>query len=130
MAFFEWKDKFNVGIDDIDSQHRTFVRYLNDCYHQVSVEKKTEIAPELIERLKAYAAKHFRFEEEMMRSRKYPDLATHKEQHRYFEERVLELETTRSADSGSTSKNALSFLRDWLLEHILDQDRKYVPYIK
>jgi hemerythrin len=129
MAFFEWKDKFSVGIDEIDNQHRTFLGYLNECYHQVSVEKKTEIAPELIDRLKAYAAKHFRFEEDMLRSKKYPDLAAHREQHIYFEDQVFQLETTLSTGSGSTAKKTLSFLRDWFLEHILDLDRKYAVYL-
>jgi len=129
MGFFEWKEKFNVGIEEIDNQHRTFLGYLNECYDQVSAVKKTEIPPELVDRLKAYAAKHFLFEEEAMQSKKYPGLVKHKEQHRYFEVQVKQLESNQAAGSVSTAKEALSFLKDWFLEHILDQDRKYVPYI-
>jgi hemerythrin-like metal-binding protein len=50
-------------------------------------------------------------------------------QHNYFESRISELES--SLEQGNTeSLNAVfTFLKDWFLKHVLESDRKYVPYV-
>ena len=54
MDSFKWKDGFNIGITEIDEQHRSFLDCLNDCYSQISSEKRTSIDQSLIDRLSAY----------------------------------------------------------------------------
>jgi len=43
MAFFIWKDSFNIGIEEIDQQHREFMELLNECYEVVSLSKKATL---------------------------------------------------------------------------------------
>jgi len=130
MESFVWKESFSIGIGDIDHQHKIFLGYLNDCYLQVSGGRKAQISPAIFNRLKAYAATHFSFEEELMLSNGYPELDVHKQQHRYFDAQVLELEAALLSEGEKSAESLLAFLRDWYLKHILEQDKRYAPYIK
>ena len=130
MNSFKWKDGFNIGITEIDEQHRLFLTYLNDCNAQISSGKKTSIDQNLIDRLRAYAAMHFRFEESLMEVNGYPEIAQHRGMHQYFESQVAELEDSLSSRGGRSLESVLSFLRDWFLNHIIDQDKKYASYVR
>lgn len=130
MAFFKWKDSFSIGIDEIDQQHRLLLEYLNDCHQQVSVGKRSEIDPSLIDGLKAYAATHFQFEESLMRSIGYPKLGHQEQQHKYFESQIAEFENAVTGGAGGTAESVLAFLRDWFLKHILEQDKGFISYVK
>ena len=130
MAFFTWKDSFKIGIDDIDSQHEKFLGYLNECFDNVSVEKQKDISPELVAKLETYAKEHFNFEENIMQFTGYPEIEKHQALHRDFEERIMQLKSSSSEEgSAESARNVLTFLRDWFLNHILEEDRKLVPHI-
>ena len=128
MSFYTWKDSFNIGIEEIDRQHRTFLEHLNECHQHVSGAKGTCIDTEMLNRLKTYAATHFRFEEEMMQSLGYPETEHNEQQHKYFEAKIEELMTGITEGGKSHYESVLAFMRDWFLRHILEEDKKYVPY--
>ncbi len=71
-----------------------------------------------------------RFEEDLIRSSGYPKLEYHVRQHKYFEAQLAEFETVQAGGSGRTAESVLAFMRDWFLNHILEQDREYWPYVK
>jgi hemerythrin-like metal-binding protein len=130
MVFFQWKDSFNIGSPEIDRQHRSFLEMLNEYYDSTSGGTKDNIGRELIQKLKNYAAMHFRYEEDLMQSMGYKDVEKQREQHRYFESLVSDLESAPSSGRTEALKSSLSFLRDWFLSHILEEDRKFIPHIK
>lgn len=130
MTLFEWKDSFNIGIDEIDQQHRLLLKYLNDCYLQVSADKRSEIDRVLLDKLKTYAATHFRLEESLMRAGGYPKLDQHEQQHKFFESQISKFEKACAEGTGGSAESVLVFLKDWVLVHILEQDKGYVSYVK
>ena len=130
MDFFKWKDSFSIGIEEIDQQHMSFLEYLNECHLKVSGTKGAEIGQSLIDALKVYAAEHFRFEEALMQAKGYPKLETQERQHKYFESQIAELETAKDEGSERTVESLLAFLRDWFLNHILEEDKDFASYVK
>jgi len=129
MNFFTWKDSFAIGIEEVDQQHKGFLEYLNECYQQTSRDSSAGIDPQLHEKLKEYAVKHFRFEESLMQARGYPTLGSHAKQHKYFESQVAELDARQSGGKARTTESLFVFLRDWFLCHILEDDKKFVPFM-
>jgi hemerythrin-like metal-binding protein len=125
MAFFTWKNSFCIGIKELDEQHRSLLECLNDCHTQVSNDKRAVIDADLLTRLKAYAAEHFHVEEETMRLFGYTGMGPQEQQHRYFMSQIAELETALAQDRATSVQSVLAFLRDWFLEHILSQDKKF-----
>jgi hemerythrin-like metal-binding protein len=130
MAFFTWKDEFSIGIDDIDIQHRTFLGYLNEGYDAVTLGNPTDISQELIDKLKAYAKDHFSFEENIMQLSGFPEFEKHQALHRDFENQILQLESfTGKSGSSVNPKYILTMMRDWFLNHILEEDKRLVPHV-
>ncbi len=129
MAFFQWKDSFNIGNDEIDRQHRSFLEMLNEYYDSGSGGTKDSIDDRLIVCIREYAAMHFRFEEQLMREAGYTE-TEHQKQHYYFESLVSDLEANNREGKTNDLKRVLSLLKDWFLRHILEEDRKFVPHIK
>ena len=130
MTYFKWKDSFNIGIDEIDQQHRSFLEHLNDCYLQAFSGKRSEFDPSMIDGLKTYADTHFRFEESLMRAKGYPKVGDHERQHKYFESQIVEFENAYAGGTGKITESVFVFLRDWFLEHILDEDKGFISYVK
>ena len=129
MDHFVWKDRFNIGVDQIDAQHRLFLDYVNECYNAVCSDKQTQVTDATIYDLKVYAATHFRFEEKLMLEKKYPELEKHAELHAYFESQVAELERVQDAENHTAASSLLQFLRDWFLRHILEHDKKFASFL-
>ncbi|MGO9569373.1 MAG: bacteriohemerythrin [Desulfomonilaceae bacterium] len=127
MGFFVWKDSFNIGNAEIDLQHRSFLETLNEYYEITFGGKKDTVDKELVNKLKTYAATHFRFEEDLMQSVGYKAIERHRKQHRYFESLVLDFESAHLQGKTQTLMTAVEFLRDWFLNHILDEDKKFFP---
>lgn len=125
MGFFIWKDSFSVGNEQVDRQHKLFLEMLNDCYEATSGGKGESVDADLIDKLKKYASTHFRFEENLMGSKGYEAMERHRKQHQYFESMVQDLESAHLQGKTETLSSTVSFLRDWLLNHILDEDKKF-----
>ena len=129
MNFFTWKDSFAIGVEEIDQQHKGFLEYLNECYLQTARNSSAVINRHLHEKLKEYAATHFRFEEALLQAKGYPNLEFHVKKHKYFESRVAELDPDKAGGRTRTTESLFVFLRDWFLCHILEEDKKFVSLI-
>ena len=129
MAFFVWKDSFNIGIEEIDRQHRKFLEMLNEYYEVVSRSKTATLDHKLVNKLKAYASLHFDFEVNLLKNTGYIDTEEQLKQHNYFESRISELESSLVQGNAESLNAVFTFLRDWFLSHVLESDRKFVPYV-
>jgi hemerythrin len=130
MAFFQWKDSFNIGNAEIDGQHRSFLEMLNEYYDSGSGGTKDKIGDQLIVQIRKYAAMHFRFEEGLMQAAGYQETDRQQKQHSYFESLVTTLESDHREGKTEDLKRVLSLLKDWFLRHILEEDRKFVRHLK
>jgi hemerythrin len=125
-----WKDEYSVGFEPIDAQHKQLVAAINGLI-QGSRRGAAAADVAFIKTLKSaieYAQTHFSTEEKYMLQAAYPDLAEHKKQHEAFvAEIVIQL---RAFESGKNEPSVLlTFLKDWLLDHIAVMDKKYAPYL-
>lgn len=130
MGDFKWDESFDLGHKEIDSDHRKFLELLHDCYLDSCSFGNERVDPLIIRKIKTYMARHFSYEEEVMRSCGYPDLERHAKLHRYFEEKVSELEMCKKIAGDHRTESMSSFLRDWFLKHVLEEDKKYALYLK
>ncbi|MDE6916722.1 MAG: response regulator, partial [Lachnospiraceae bacterium] len=125
-----WKDRYNIGVEIIDREHRKLFRILNRLFDFGRQEEKSHwVCQEAVKYFKDHALQHFADEEDYMASIGYEGLKTHRHIHRTFRETTLpalekELETTNySEDSVS---HFLSVCAGWLVGHTLMEDRAIV----
>ena len=123
----EWKYEHSIGIEEIDNQHRKLIDIILTIERAIDRQLGwRDIVYGLVD-LKVFARSHFEIEEALMRIYGYKDAAKHAEEHQYFFTRLAEIEC-KSIDKLAESE-LLKFLRDWLKNHILGEDRGYANHI-
>ena len=77
------------------------------------------------------ALAHFRREEMIMKKNGYPDLEVHRTQHREIMVQLNALYTAyQRAPTSEVSTEIIEMLASWLMEHVLETDMLYRPYIQ
>ena len=130
MALIQWAQKYVVGIPEIDEQHQSLIQLTNTLYDMMRRHEANEKVTVVLDELFKYAATHFSTEEKLMRARQYPDSINHIREHKNFTARVQTWLTDFKAGRTTLSVEILTFLNGWIGGHILDCDRKYVPFLK
>ncbi len=130
MAFLVWNENYSVGVKELDAQHQMLFNYINELHDAMKAGKSKDIISSTLQKLSDYARVHFTAEEKMMEQKKYPDLAKHKTEHMKFFEKVTDYQMNFNHKSFMTSLEIMDFLKNWLMGHILDTDKKYTPYMK
>lgn len=123
----QWSDSYSIGLQEIDDQHRTLIDLMNDLWAAITTNAPIDDSQKILERLEHYTVAHFGAEETMMRTIGYPDFDTHQLAHRHFVKR-LQSEAQRLKNGEKLSLDILHFLQDWLVNHILVNDKAYAAY--
>lgn len=131
MAVITWIDEYNVGIKVIDEQHQHLVNILNRMY-EVDItnegNEKRQIRRVFAE-LADYMNYHFETEEEILKVANYPYFQLHKQQHHELAKQLLDLQMNFSKGDSTVSVELIDFLNHWLIDHILDSDKKYASFL-
>ena len=128
MSLFEWKPVYSMGIDVIDSQHKTLVKCMNGFY-DAHLNGDYELAKRALQELLKFTVKHFEAEEKMMQRYNYPDYEQHTKVHKDLLRLVSALADEYMEKSDDRIFERLSgFLKRWLSGHILSADRGYSKY--
>lgn len=130
----EFTDEYLTGISVIDKEHRELFRIIGDVQQLISdeymVDKYDEII-HLIEELKDYTKFHFEDEEEYMKNINYPGLEAQKRAHDAFVGRLEELDLSQiDENQQETLEELMRFLTEWLINHILNSDKKIGQSLK
>lgn len=125
-----WEDRFNIGIDAIDREHRQLYKIVNKLFAFSGQEDKGPwVCQEGIKYFKKYASEHFTKEEAYMKSVSYEGLETHRRLHEDFTLHTLpalEKELEQSGYAKDAISHFLSVCAGWLIGHILTEDRAIV----
>ena len=130
MTFFEWKESYNLGIKEIDNQHRglfDLITKLSDTKYFKHDEKYFFAT---LNTLVKYAELHFGTEERYMNQAGYTKAEEHHQEHLKFLKEVMRLAEELEQKQPNMQKKILTFLHDWYLNHILGNDRDYVASMK
>jgi hemerythrin len=129
MPLFTWNDSYSVGISSIDGQHRKLFDTMNEPHASMSKGTARETTGRLLQDLLAYTRTHFSNEEAMLANVGYPQLDQHRQLHRVMTGRVAEFSARFRRGDAALSVHMLTFLRDWLSDHILREDRSYSGWL-
>jgi len=129
-VFFKWNDTFNTGISRIDIQHKVIVKILNELYDIIIGDEREDKINEIIQELVQYTKYHFSEEEKLFEKYNYIEEKEHKAEHQRFVEEINTVVRQMNTDKGMLAIELMDFLKDWLTEHILDTDQKYITLFK
>jgi hemerythrin len=125
MALIQWDEKYSVKVADMDKEHLVWIGLINDLHEAMRSGQGKNKVGEVMDGLVAYTRTHFAHEEIMLTQSTYPDLATHKQIHKDLIKKVEDLQKKQRDGSLTLSMEVMSFLKDWLINHIQSVDIKY-----
>ena len=125
MAFITWTDKYSVGVDEIDNQHKGLVKLINKLFDAMSDGNANNILSGIINDLTRYTQVHFATEEKYFAAFTYPESEVHIEEHQQFVNTVVKFKTQFEEGNIVLSFEVFKFLKSWLINHIQGSDKKY-----
>jgi len=126
MICVEWIDKFALGINEIDDQHKLLIGIMNKICTALNEGKEKEVIGDVLKEMDDYAHAHFALEEKYFDEFNYEKTDEHKAWHKAFSAKVQNLMNSLAEDPESVSIDTISFLGGWFIDHTQTFDRDYV----
>ena len=124
---YEMKEEYLTGIEEIDNEHRRLFEIAEETYrllHESFISDKYDDVKHLLNELREYTITHFEHEEAYMESIGYKRLFSQKMQHAAFVEKLENFDLELIDETSDDMINEiLQFLTNWLVEHILLNDK-------
>jgi hemerythrin-like metal-binding protein len=124
MPIVEWRDINSVNVKGLDRDHQKMARMLE----RLSRKKDLKSVKQILKKLIAYTARHFKAEEDYFEKYGFPLKSAHIRQHKYFTKRVLEFER-QCAQGQPIVGELMDFLSGWWINHINHSDQKYSTFL-
>jgi hemerythrin len=129
MALMTWNNRYSVGVKMLDDQHTGLFETLNELHGAMMKGQAQSLTGPLLHKLVDYTRRHFAAEEAMMVSTRYPGLAEHRVKHHELTKQVEEFVGRFEKGEITLNLHLMNFLRDWLNNHILKEDKEYGPWM-
>jgi len=124
-----WGEEYNIGLVEIDEQHREFVNIINKIIRAETEKCPIEFGARLIFELLKYAEFHFVCEENLMYRNNYPgyngQITEHRKLLAIMDTKMREFQS-KVADYDSIAK--FSFM--WLISHTVEEDKKFGAFMQ
>lgn len=128
MNLIEWNSNYSVGIEKFDNEHKKLIELINKLNDAMKNGRSREVLNDIISSLIKYAQTHFKSEEDFFKSSAYPEAQAHSNFHKAFVLKVTDFEKRFKLNQVGLGVDVMNFLKDWLINHIQKEDKKYSSY--
>ena len=126
MTQVQWQKVFETNIEEVDEQHKKLVAMINQLEDSLrrgmGIVNKEE--GKVLTALVEYTQYHFEDEERIMRDIGYQGLQEHHALHEDLKRKIVSLLKRLKVGESVNVFELMSFLTDWLLNHIIKEDLK------
>lgn len=128
----QWSQKYEIGILEIDNQHKELFSKVDDLFEACNQGKGKQEVGSLIKFLGDYVVHHFKTEESYQQKIGYPDYLVHKKLHDQFikDFSVLQEQFDKNGASALLVIQVNKQVVDWLVTHISKQDKLLAAFEK
>nr|WP_302597221.1 bacteriohemerythrin [uncultured Cellulosilyticum sp.] len=130
----QWKESYRIGVDIIDEQHKKLFDLAEEAEEMLELPEHSDKFDEIVEivnELRDYVKYHFAEEEKILFEIQYSKFFKHKVAHNDFVDYIYKLDMDE-IDRHQNDKilELLRALNDWLVEHVLVEDRQWSEVYK
>jgi hemerythrin len=125
VALLEWSPAFGVCVGAIDKDHRAVMAAINALQVAVEGGGDLNVTGPLLMKLDNDTRAHFRAEESLMATTRYPGAALHAMKHQHLLDQLDAFLARYRRNDAPLNAHSLSFLRDWVSTHIQSDDRNF-----
>jgi hemerythrin len=129
IPIFQWREEYNTNIKTMDEHHRSLFQTANKLYEEIHSGRNQSVLEDTLNFMIRYTRDHFSQEEKLMEDYDYPECEVHIKHHVRLIQEVQELKDKYAAGEIRMDMSLVNFLKDWIINHILTEDRKYGPYL-
>lgn len=126
--YIVWNTENELGVPIIDEQHRVAVGTINSLFYFMQMKRGVTALRPTLNVLEQYTKIHFETEEELMKLHGFPGHDAHVLLHRELQSQTHEV--LHQAIATSDANIVLVFLKEWWLDHINKQDRKFAEFLR
>lgn len=125
-----WKDQYNFGFDEIDSQHRKLADSINLLYTTMEKPANSQLVEDVINKVDLFTENHFSSEERRFAGSSYPQRDKHIRDHKEFRLQIVDIKSRFKKFGTVIDLDLLILLKDWFMNHTQNTARQYLPFIK
>ena len=81
LVHIDWNESYDVGVKEMNEQHKKLFSFINVLSDVVGIENRKHTIGKVIDELVNYTVTHFAAEEKLMLENDYPEYEYHKETH-------------------------------------------------
>lgn len=129
MTVIKWRESYNTGVEQFDKEHHKIVELIDVMFTAIRDNSGKEVTEKACQEVVSYTGYHFENEEKAMQVVNCPGLKEHIDEHNRLKAEALQFQAKINADFPEGTTEFYRFLRDWLIEHIQECDKKYGPYL-
>ena len=129
MSYISWNEKYSVNNREIDYQHKTIIRLINELDDSQAEKNRTGSIERTLLELVKYTAYHFSYEEKLLVECGYPHAREHISQHNGLIEELKQFMIRNNNENELPADDLRYFLSDWLKFHIMKSDKNYSSFL-
>ncbi|MBF0427706.1 MAG: hemerythrin family protein [Magnetococcales bacterium] len=130
MDMVQWDDVLSVECEEIDKDHKNLVGLLNKLILTINEGKSRDMVGSVLDELINYTSWHFRHEERLMQTYRFPGLMTHRNEHMQLISQVVVLQKQFYEGTVDLTQDVLNFLINWVTHHIQETDKGMGQFLK
>lgn len=125
---FEFNERFRIGVQDMDDQHRRLLELVSKLDEVIQRNRDPREFRTVIVDLEQYIQIHFAAEEIYMERIGFPKILQHKKSHGDFTREVGNFRRRVGGGETRAMDELLDYLKSWVIGHIMVMDKEYAAF--
>lgn len=124
MSLIEWKERYSLGVPEVDHEHRELIDLINDLYDSLRHTPSDADVADFLGELYTRIAAHFALEEKIMLDCNYDEYAEHKTDHEQLLDGIRDLMDDYEDGVYVDVERFGKRLDEWFSEHFRTRDAR------
>ena len=130
MALVEWRDDFNVGIDEVDFEHKAMIDLINESYEEAKKDGSSEAVMDSLGEIFEKISAHFALEEKVMKELEYDQFKDHKEDHERLLDSIRDIMDEYAGETVLDDEKFGLSLKEWFVSHFSTKDARLHSFMQ
>ncbi len=132
MEYVSWSPLFSVKNPHIDQQHKKLFQIVNEFHRAYKAKENKDYIFSILNKLIQYTEEHFRDEERVLKASGCTEefFNNHVKEHEKLIEEIFQLNMDLQAGEKKTLNELERFFDKWLINHVLEEDKRYLDFVK
>lgn len=129
IPIFQWRNEYNINVSEMDNDHKRLFEISNRLYEAIHSGVSRSELESILNLIISHTGQHFDKEEDLMEMHNFPETNIQRKEHMLFTETVLEYKRKFKSYEIEIDMEFINLIKDWVINHILTEDRKYGVYL-